>query len=750
MNLEQLVLDFLKRQEDPVGIRALLHGVGLFPRDRGLLKSILREMVREGSVVKTGTRYWVPNGARQTVEIKREKTRLQKSRVGRLWVNPRGFGFVSFEGSGADWFIPEHAMGNASHGDWVRVEKTDGGQRGRIAGKIVAIESMERTTLVGVLERQWRQRTFTPFGQPPVDWARLKGLPDDLEDGLVLVFDRQIDGTFRFNRVIGSFDDAQVDETLALAEQGIAMQFPAQIVEEANSFPDPYPFDVQDRVDFRDEMVFTVDGADARDFDDAIHIKYIGNEIELGVHIADVAHFVPEGCPLDLWARKTGNSTYLPHRAFPMLPERLSTDLCSLRPHEERYTLSVVMTLSRKGDLKNYKVGKGLIRSAFRLTYDQVQKAVIDRDPEVRASLEAVLPSLENAIQLAMTLKAKRRKAGGLNLDLAEPVLRMDENHLMQSISGRHQTEANQMIEMYMVLANEVVARHMRDAGIGIAYRHHGPPDPERIEKLFSFLATRGLDIPHPMPELGQALNLLLNQIEERPDDESNVLQTALLKCMKLAEYHPEHMDHFGLASECYTHFTSPIRRYADLLLHQRLTRLLEQPDLGPEHFDDAALSEICMAISRTERASSRAEQTFRDMKLLRHLKTRLGETFEGVISDVQNFGLFVRLGDLWVDGLLREDAMGGERFEHNPERMCWVGARSGRLFSLGDRIEVRIDRVDLFRRECDLSLVSAVGPAPGRVIRSRPASPSTPSRRHGPPKPGRIPKKPPHKRRKR
>jgi ribonuclease R len=262
---------------------------------------------------------------------------------------------------------------------------------------------------------------------------------------------------------------------------------------------------------------------------------------------------------------------------------------------------------------------------------------------------------------------------------------------------------------MFMVLANEVVARHMRQAGLGIPYRHHGPPDRDRLLHLLTLLKAKGMAVP-AFPNAregndGQLLNALLSQITLLPQVEADTWQTALLKCLKLAEYDAQQPDHFGLASSCYCHFTSPIRRYADLLLHQRLGALLDDPQLGPEHFDDEELPLICEAISRSERASSRAERNFVEMKLLRHLQGRLGETLPGVISDVQPFGLFVRLEELWVDGLLREDRLDGQSYQFNRDLMCWVGRKNGRVFRLGDRLQVHLDRVDLLRRELELSL---------------------------------------------
>jgi len=711
MDLAQGVLEFLQRQEDPVGLDTLLKGLGLFSADRALLRTVLRDMAREGRITRTGSRYWLPDGRRRGLAIKRGKHGAP-TKLGRLSLHPRGFGFVSFPGGGQDWFIPAEDMGLARHGDLVRVERSAGAQSGRSSGRIVSIEQMERTTLVGVLERRRGGQVFLPFGQPAISSDLLSGLPVELTEDSVLFLSREASGRFRFRGILGSLADGRIDDRLVLAEQGISLEFPAEVVEAAAGFARDYAFPLGKREDFRSMRVFTIDGVDARDFDDALHLGFHGEEIELGVHIADVSHFVPSGSVLDRWARSAGNSTYLPHRAWPMLPERLSSELCSLKPGEDRYTLSVLMTLTRKGDLRSYRICRGLIRSRFRLSYDQVQAAIIDRNPELRLELQEIIPDLEQAMQLATVLKKKRRKAGGLDLDMAEPLLALDEDHFLQSIGARRMAESNQLIEMFMVLTNEVVARHMRQAGLGIPYRHHGPPDRDRLLHLLTLLQAKGMKVP-VFPNAregndGQLLNALLSQITELPQVEADIWQTALLKCLKLAEYDAQQPDHFGLASSCYCHFTSPIRRYADLLLHQRLGALLDDPHLGPEHFNDEELPLICEALSRSERASSRAERHFVEMKLLRHLQGRLGETLPGVISDVQPFGLFVRLEELWVDGLLREDRLDGQSYEFNRDLMCWTGRKNGRVFRLGDRIQVHLDRVDLLRRELELSLPNA------------------------------------------
>ena len=707
LDLKQQILAFLGSKEDPTKLKSILKGLGLPANDRQYVRALLREMMREGQVVKSGSLYWVPDGKRLALDIKRRKSREKDQVVGRLQVTSAGFGFVLVE-RGRDWMIPETGMGHAMNGDVVVARRVGTERGGRITAEIVEIRSYGLHHLVGVFERYGKQVRFRPFSDFQLRPEMMREFPEDVEDGMVGKWTRQKDGTFAFGELLGALKDPLVDEHIVLAENDIPGEFEPRVMDEVAHFNPAFEFELGDRTDFRDELVFTVDGATARDFDDALHFKEIGaKEVEVGVHIADVSEFVKPGTALDTWAKQRGNSTYLPHKAIPMLPQILSNELCSLKPNVPRYTLSVVVRLSREGEVKSFRIHKGLICSRYRLTYDNVNAIGIDRDPNMRAGYAEVVPSLDLALELSRKMRKRRIREGGFDLDLAETVVEVDASQLMKKVVEKHQTDANRMIEAFMVMANECVARDMTERDITIPYRIHDAPDEDRLARLERFLSSHGIAVPHGLEDdPGPSLNALLEELQGKPN--AQVMQTQVLKAMKMAEYLPENHGHFGLASACYCHFTSPIRRYADLIVHRRLTALLNATsaaDLDDDIFDDSGLEESCSHISNRERASAKAENTYVLLKMLRHLEDRIGDDMEGVIDDVKEFGLFVRLNDFPVSGLVHVENLPGDYFEFVPDMLALVGARNGRAFKVGDEVKVKLMRVDFLSRKIDMGL---------------------------------------------
>ncbi|CAM2005953.1 ribonuclease R family protein [Acanthopleuribacter pedis] len=703
IEFETQILQYLGRQEDPIKLKNILKALGLPPNDRQFIRQILREMMKEGKVVKNGSFYWVPNGKESARAVKREKTRARDETVGRLSIANAGYGFVAVE-KGRDWMIQEEDLNGALHGDIVRARKRRGDAYGRVRAEIIGVESYGVSVLVGIYQPIAGKIVFTPFSDYNLDPDRLVGEPEKVTPGLIATFKRDERGLFEFDSVLGSYEDPVVDEAIVLAENEIPGSFDPRVMEQVADFNPAYEFELGDRRDFRDEMVFTVDGATARDFDDALHFKQLGQgDIEVGIHIADVSHFVEEDSPLDLWARARGNSTYLPHKAIPMLPQILSNELCSLKPNVPRYTLSCVVRLDQDGVVKDWELCKGLICSSYRLTYEIVDAVSVQGDANMRAGYEEVVPSLDLAISLSQKMRRERIKRGGFNLDMGEVRMELGKDLLMKRVQEKHQTAANHMIEAFMVLANECVAEEMSGLGITVPYRIHDQPDEERLERLAALLSAHGVDVPHFLADdPARAINTVLAQLKSH--ENAQVMQTQVLKAMKMAEYNIENRGHFGLASEYYAHFTSPIRRYADLIIHRRLTAVLAggRERVLPEHFDDEQLEAVCKQISKRERASARAEQTFVQLKMLRYLKEHVGDEMEGVIDDVKSFGLFVRLNDLPVSGLVHVETLPGGEYEFVPEILALVGARNGRQFKAGDPLKVRLLRVDYITRKID------------------------------------------------
>jgi len=702
--IQQEVVTLLERSEDPIKLKSILRSLGLPNSDRQYMRSILRELVQDGKVIKRGAHFWVPDGKEHSLAIKREKTRQTKEVVGRISITGAGYGFVRLK-DGKEWMVPAVALGGAMSGDTVRLRQRGKDASGRPTGEVIGIEAFGKTKLLGIFEWHGRKLQFRPFRDIEVPVDRFLGMPAEAEDGSVGVVLRQEDGTWTFDKILGHIIDPEVDELIALAENDVVAEFPESVLQEAAAFDPAFDFKLGDRRDFREEWVFTIDGADARDFDDALHYKPLADGlVELGIHIADVAAFVKEGSALDEWAREKGNSTYLPHKALPMLPEILSNTLCSLNPHVPRYTLSVLAILNDKGELQRFSLHKGLIESRNRLTYAQVAAACIDREEKVREPLGELANILDRCMALSRLMQARRTKAGGLDMDMAEIRLILDDQGLVEDAKLSRQTDANRLIEAFMVLANECVAAYFLENGVDIPFRIHEKPDPEKLDQLVMFMENAGVEVPIEFLENpGKGMNKLIDAVKSRANGQ--VLQTQILKALKMAVYSPTNVGHFGLASEEYAHFTSPIRRYADLVVHRRLTAMLADANIGPEHFDDAELAATCEHISKTERNSAKAEQTFVQLKLLRLMLNQLGNVFPAVVTEVKAFGLFVEIGEYRAPGLLHISELGQDYFDYNPEMVALVGKRSQQVYTVGTEVEVQIVRVDLIARKLDVGL---------------------------------------------
>ncbi len=702
IDLKQQALDFLSSREDPVKLQSVMQVLGCDSSERGFVRDLLLELVREGKVVRDDNRYWVPQGKQIGLQIKREKTRSSRELVGKLSVNRKGDGFV-INPRGEDWMVPARFLAGARQGDVVRVHAIEKGRGGRMIAEVSSIESFGLSVAVGIFERQGRDLVFTPFGDQRIERSQLHDFPANPEEDSVGQFLRQGPDRWKFNGFLGKMTDPGVDEAIVLAEGQITAEFDEEALAELARF-EHVDFVLGDRQDFRDRLVFTVDGETARDFDDALHFHPLADGlIEVGIHIADVAHFVQPESALDLCARKRGNSVYLPHKAIPMLPELLSTELCSLKPGQPRYTLSVVCVLDPEGRVQSYRLTKGLIQSAYRLTYTLVDLMGIARDPQTREKYAEVLPAVELGLELSRLMKERRFAQGGLELDMPEVRAILDDDRVLKDVTLVHQTDANRMIEAFMCLANECVARYMSEREIAIPYRVHDVPSPERLEELGKFWLSRGFEVPGTlMTEPAQALNDMIGHLADTAS--GDVLQLQVLKSLKLAEYSVENRGHFGLASTHYAHFTSPIRRYADLIIHQRLTRMFTLKDPSPEDFDDSQLEGICTHISERERVAAKAENTYVLLKQLRLMLELVGETFDGVVLEVKVFGLFVRLSPWQVSGLVHVDTLTDDTYELNPESLALVGRR-GRSFRVGDTLQVIVDMVDLLARRIDLSV---------------------------------------------
>lgn len=523
--------------------------------------------------------------------------------------------------------------------------------------------------------------------------------------------------------VLGDPETPGVDVEVVLRHYDIREPFPPEVLDQAAAFPDhPPAADWAGREDLRERVVVTIDGASARDFDDAVSIERLaGGVFRLGVHIADVAHYVREGSALDHEAYRRGTSVYYPERAIPMLPEALSNGLCSLGPQVPRLTVSVFLDIDRDGRVLARRFAETVIRSHRRLTYDEVRALLEAPKPEAAAAYGAVLPALREMHHLMAILHHARARRGSIDFDLPEGNVELGTDGSVVGILPAERHVAHRLIEEFMIAANEAVAGELVSRRSPGLFRVHDAPDVERLQELAETLRPFGIELPAELDALHPtALQQVLRHAAGRPEEE--LVTTLLLRTMQRAYYSPDCLGHYALATPYYTHFTSPIRRYPDLVVHRRLKALLHgRAELEAER---GRLGERLPVIARANsNAERRAEQSERDLlqwKKVRFLAGRAGERFRGRITGVQAFGFFVQLDGLHVDGLVPIRTLGDDFYIHEPGAHRLVGERQGRVFQLADAVEVELLGADLRHRGLDLQVVGMPPPRP-RSARRRP-----------------------------
>jgi len=591
----------------------------------------------------------------------------------------------------------------------------------------------ESDTLVGTLETVKGGRWLVPFDpkvslELPVVGA--KGIPDG--DYVVVTVERLPRGRRPRGRVVEILGDPEVpgvDVLVVLRHYGIPEDFPDAVLDAALRFPeDPRPEDWAGREDLRQRTIITIDGESARDFDDAVSIERLPDGVfRLGVHIADVSHYVKEGDPLDLEAYLRGTSVYYPERAIPMLPEGLSNGLCSLRPQVPRLTVSVFLDINRDGEILARRFAETVIRSTRRMTYTEVRRILEEPRPEDRAEYGPVLPALREMHHLMQILNHARTVRGSIDFDLPEGDVVLNTDGVMVGVFPEERNVAHRLIEEFMIAANEAVALELVSRKVPALFRIHAAPTPARVEELRELLATFGLSLHGDAEDLHPgALQEVLKSVHGRPEE--HFVSSVVLRTLQRALYDPECLGHYALASPFYCHFTSPIRRYPDLLVHRRLKALL-RGRAEREAERSRLVERLPVMAEHTSQTERRAEQSERDLlqwKKVRFLAGRAGEIFKGQITGVQPFGLFVQLDGYYVDGLVPIRSMGDDYYRYEPDAHRLVGENRGRVFRLADPVEVRLVGASPRHRGLDFTLVGMPEPAPS------PPRPSSPRGRGG------------------
>jgi ribonuclease R len=617
----------------------------------------------------------------------------------------------------------------------------------------------------------------------------------------------------RVIEILGAHDDFGVDVEMMIRKHQLPRIFPEHVLAEARAVAHLDPNIVAQRADFRDLPIVTIDGETARDFDDAVLVTdRADGGYELQVHIADVAEYVQPNSALDLEARLRGNSVYFPDRAIPMLPQELSTDICSLRPHEDRLVLSCIMQLDAAGRIESFEIVEGVIRSAARMTYTEVS-AIIEGDAETRARYAPLVENFERMKKLAVLMNQRREERGSIDFDLPEPVIEFDEHGQMRGVTRSERTWANRLIEEFMLAANECVAIWIEDLGVPSLYRIHEKPEPRRVVQFEELAASFGYSLglgplpvkrvvtrgerrdsygrgrnprQHEVPEdiavTPRMYQKLAARIEGKPEE--RILSYLMLRSLSQARYSEINEGHFALAAPTYTHFTSPIRRYPDLIVHRITKALLRagvsgrrsvtqarlaspwshpnegkttavvppvpstwgpgkgSPHLSAPPIPEPELAQIADESSQTERRAAEAERELVEWKKVRFMQDRVGDEFAALVLNPAKYGLFVELTDLFVEGLVPIDSLRGDRFTWRENTHEIVGERTGRRFRAGDRVQVILDRILVQERKLQFALVEEELPLTGR----KPARPSSKTKQRAKKQARRV-KKPPQRR---
>jgi ribonuclease R len=628
--------------------------------------------------------------------------------TGVISVTRDGHGFVRPEGPGEDVYVPAHRLATAMDGDRVaaRIEHRPRGRSRE--GSVVRVLERARERVVGTLHEGRRVSYVRPLDvrlNQDVIVASDDG--SSAEEGQVVVVritsygEGRVGPTGVVEEVLGWLDDPGVDILAVAHGFGLSLDFPPEVTAAAEAAARTGKADPGvDRIDRTDLLAFTIDPADAKDHDDALSIVELeGGRAEVGIHIADVSHFVRPGSPVDLEAAARGTSVYLVDRTVPMLPAVLSNDACSLNPAQDKLAVSLFVVLDREGRVIERRYERTVIECRHALAYEEVQE-VLDGRASISSEVDAALRALDDRARM---IRTERRSRGALDLDLPEAKVVLDAEGLPVDIRRRERLESHRLIEDFMVLANEVVANDMEARDLTTMYRVHEKPAPEKVEVLADTLSRFGLEVKRRKSLKPSDVQRLIDQVRGR--EEEVLVNNLILRSMAKARYHTENLGHFGLASDGYLHFTSPIRRYPDLVVHRVVTEVLVHGGLEP-YPDREELSLAAERCSERERAAEEAERASVALKKVEFMERHLGDVFPGRISGVAAFGFFVTLEEFFVEGLVHVSGIGDDYYHFHERDHALVGERGGRRFRLGDRVDVQVARVDKEARHVDFTIV--------------------------------------------
>lgn len=642
-----------------------------------------------------------------TIALRKPKEEKKEITIqGVFRANKAGFGFLHVNDDEDDMFIGRNDVGYAIDGDTVEVivKKTGDRLKGTAAeAKVVGIVERSLQTVVGRFILDDEKPKYAGYikskNQKIQQKIYIKKEPVLLDGTEIIKVDIEKYPTRghdyfvgNVRDIVGHQGDVGIDVLEVLESMDIVSEFPDDVLAEANAISDsPSSKDLIGRVDLRQEITFTIDGADAKDLDDAIHIKPLANgNYELGVHIADVSYYVTEGSALDREAVARGTSVYVTDRVVPMLPERLSNGICSLNPNVDRLTQSAIMEIDSNGRVLNHQICQSVIKTTYRMTYSAVND-MIAGDQESLETYAAIAESVEHMVKLHKILEKMRVKRGALNFDTSEARIIVNDKGMPVDIVVRQRGIAERMIESFMLAANECVAEHFAKAKLPFIYRIHEEPKAEKLQKFIDYASVFGIQIQGTANKITQeALQNFMAKVEGKPSAE--VLNMMLLRSMQQARYSENNHGHYGLAAEYYTHFTSPIRRYPDLLVHRMIRDYTQATEDKRDHFAQV-IPELASSSSRLERRAIDAERVVEAMKKAEYMEEYVGDEFDGIVASVVKFGLFVELPNT-IEGLIHITSL-PEYYQYNERTMTLQGEKSGKVFKVGQAIRVKLTKAD-------------------------------------------------------